>query len=387
MASMRRNNDRLPLSTLLSQALVAYTIEFDNEFEQRAPHITTVGQGAGARGKGPWLVSQVMWTNFIRFIGDDGTPVRELQSHACLSEPAIKSRLHHLEWWRYLTFAPDPADTRAKPRHRDLLVHLTPGGRRSRDEWKPLTALIDKRWRTRFGKCAIDGLRGSLQTIASGVDENLPDYLPVVDYPDGMRATLVLPDEDSPKRSTIARLDVSALLSRALLALTLEFERGSDVSLTISANVLRVVGEGGRSLKYLPLNAGVAKEGVTAAVNFLKKNGFVTVGSDKAKTVRLTTKGKKAQERYRATLARTEKQWEKTFGNQTMRELRESLEALDHPTKTGASRLAQGIEPRAGAWRTVKPYVERTEAMLRDPRAALPHHPMILHRGGFPDGS
>jgi len=29
----------LPLSTLLSQVLVAFTIEFDNEFERRMPHL------------------------------------------------------------------------------------------------------------------------------------------------------------------------------------------------------------------------------------------------------------------------------------------------------------------------------------------------------------
>ena len=96
--------------------------------------------------RGPWLTPQAMWTNFIRHIGDEGTPVRDLQAMACLSEPAIKSRLHHLEWWRYLTFAPAPDERRAKPRYRDLLVHLTPEGRLARDAWKPLNALVDKRW-------------------------------------------------------------------------------------------------------------------------------------------------------------------------------------------------------------------------------------------------
>lgn len=378
---------REALSTLLSQSLIAYTIEFDNEFEQRAPISTTVGQGAGVHGEVVWLTSQVMWTNFIRFMDDEGTPVHELQALACLSEPAIKSRLHHLEWWRYLTFAPDPSFRAAKPRYRDLLVHLTPGGRRARNEWKPLTTLIDKRWRARFGKDAIEDLKGSLRTIVSGVAEHLPDYPPVVDYSHGMRATLVFPTEAPVrKRTSLAQLDVSALLSRALLALTLEFERGSDVSLTISANVLRVVEEGGTSFKDLPMRAGVAKEGMTAAVNFLKKNGFVTLGQGPAKMVRLTSKGKKAREEYRRTLTGIEKQWTKTFGKETMRELLDSLEALGR-TKDGASRLAEGVEPSAGAWRTVKPYVERTQAFLRDPRAALPHHPMILHRGGFPDGS
>src|SRR5438034_306366 len=49
----------LPLSALLSQALVAYTIEFDNEAEHRLPHRTT-SHGASGPGDGapvPWLVS------------------------------------------------------------------------------------------------------------------------------------------------------------------------------------------------------------------------------------------------------------------------------------------------------------------------------------------
>ena len=48
----------VPLPTLLSQALVAYTIEFDNEAEHRMPHRTT--RGTGPRLRGVWLVSMAM---------------------------------------------------------------------------------------------------------------------------------------------------------------------------------------------------------------------------------------------------------------------------------------------------------------------------------------
>lgn len=379
----------LPLSALLSQALVAYTIEFDNEFEQRAPHITTVG-GGGGQGKwpGPWLVSQPMWTNFIRHISDHGTPVRDLQASACLSEPAIKSRLHHLEWWRYLTFAPDPADTRAKPRYRDMLVRLTPEAKRSRDEWKPLNALIDKRWRTRFGKSEVDALAESLRTIVSGGPADFPDYLPVVDFPGGFPIKLEFPEDPAPqKRTPVGHLDLSALMSRALLALALEFEGASDVSLTIAANVLRVIPDAGTATRDLPLRGGVAKEGVTVALNFLSKNGFAKVGTDKDKLVRLTAKGTKAQKQYAADLAGIEKRWAKSFGKQTLSSVRVGLESLDEVGKTGKSRLAEGIEPKSGAWRTDKRYVRQTEAFLADPRGSLPHYPFISHRGGFPDGA
>jgi hypothetical protein len=54
-------NGRLPLPTLLSHALVAFTIEFDNEFEHRVPHRTTNHGSTGSRSS-PWLVSMVMWS-------------------------------------------------------------------------------------------------------------------------------------------------------------------------------------------------------------------------------------------------------------------------------------------------------------------------------------
>jgi len=46
---------RIPLPTLLSQALVAYTVEFDNEAERQMPHRTATRGSAD-----PWLVSLVM---------------------------------------------------------------------------------------------------------------------------------------------------------------------------------------------------------------------------------------------------------------------------------------------------------------------------------------
>ena len=51
----------LPLATLLSQILVAFTIEFDNEAEHRLPHRTSaLGISAANALQSPWLVSMVM---------------------------------------------------------------------------------------------------------------------------------------------------------------------------------------------------------------------------------------------------------------------------------------------------------------------------------------
>jgi hypothetical protein len=85
--------DEPPLPTLLSQLLIAFTIEFDNEAEHRLPHRTT-RSGVSGHGRGPWLVSQAMWANFMQFVGD-GVPLHEVSDLASLIN------LAGLERWRY----------------------------------------------------------------------------------------------------------------------------------------------------------------------------------------------------------------------------------------------------------------------------------------------
>jgi len=76
--------ERYPLPALLSQALVAFTIEFDNELEHRMPH-RTARQGpadppgpAGA-SRAPWLVSMAMWFTCMCYVGAEPMPVTELE--------------------------------------------------------------------------------------------------------------------------------------------------------------------------------------------------------------------------------------------------------------------------------------------------------------------
>ena len=59
---------RLPLSALLSQVLVAFIIECDNEIERQMPHSTTShGRTPGA----PWLVSMPDVVECLRFAGEE----------------------------------------------------------------------------------------------------------------------------------------------------------------------------------------------------------------------------------------------------------------------------------------------------------------------------
>jgi hypothetical protein len=51
------------------------------------------------------------------------------------------------------------------------------------------------------------------------------------------------------------------------------------------------------------------------------------------------------------------------------------------------AQVSEGLRPYLDGWRARKKYVEQTNAVIADPTGRLPHYPMVLHRGGWPDGS
>ena len=92
--------------------------------------------------------------------------------------------------------------------------------------------------------------------------------------------------------------------------------------------------------------------------------------------VGLTPKGENAQRKYRRVLATTETTWRARYGADLLDELGAPLEAVVGDGTYAASPLAPGLVPRPDDWR----------ARIRRPET-LPHYPMVLHRGGYPDGS
>jgi DNA-binding MarR family transcriptional regulator len=365
---------RLPLSTLLSHVLIAFTIELDNEFERQMPHRTSTGS-VGGRHHGPWLVSWAMWSNFMRFVDEKGVPLRELQGVARMTN------LAGLERWGYIVVEPDPSDLRPKPPRRDWLVRPTLQGRRAQEVWRPLAGVIEQRWRTRFGEDEIGALRASLQALVGQFDVELPHYLPVVSH--AMFAAVPHVERmvtAGIRDDIVPHLDLPALLSQALLAFTIDFEREPHLSLPMSANIIRVLGERGVLLRDLPRLSGVSKEAISMSGNFLKQRGYVEVEhestSSRAKLARLTPKGLEARDADRQLLGIIEERWQLRFGENTLCTLRVSLEQLVREPTAGLSPLFGGLEPYPDGWR----------ASVRKPDT-LPHYPMVLHRGGFPDGS
>jgi DNA-binding MarR family transcriptional regulator len=348
---------RLPLPTLLSQVLVAFTIEFDNEFEHRMPHRTTTGPAAGS-GRGPWATSMVMWSNFMQYVPDDGIRLSDLDGAARLTN------LKGLERWGYIVIA-------------DQVVRPTRAARNAQAVWRPLAAEIEARWRERFGADTIARLDAALASIVDRLDVELPEYLPVVGYDMFTRIPEKLPTK-LPAASPEPQL--YTLVARALLGFTLDFEHEAKVSLPMGANVLRVLGADGVRVRDLPYAAGVSKEAIAMVLKFLERRDYVVIERDPAeprtKLARPTDRGRGAQDAHHRLLGDIEQRWEKRFGRGTVADLRAPLGDLVGEPTADHSPLFGGLTPYPDGWR----------ASVRRPQT-LPHHPMVLHRGGYPDGS
>lgn len=120
------------------------------------------------------------------------------------------------------------------------------------------------------------------------------------------------------------------------------------------------------------------------ALTALRRTDYVGAeGRAAAKAVvRLTRAGRALLERNERLHAAIAVRWAEELGADVVTRLRGSLESLlDDPA------LAAGLRPPPGGWRAGKAYRAHTDALVADPRGTLPHAPMVLHRGGWPDGS
>ncbi len=368
----------LPLSALASQLFVAFVIEADNEFEHQMPHRTTRHGRSTGSGPKPWLVSLAMWAHCMRLVPDEGIPAGELASASQLTAQSTQMLVKRLgQWWGYLMVDGDPkTQSRAT-----LLVKPTAAGRQAQRVWAPLIAQIESRWQDRFGASRLTELRQSLQEVADGLKPGLPDFLPV-----GEPRLTATADGHAGRTSA---LSLPALLSRVLLALALDFEDSSSLSLgiytaarpsrlAISANVLRVLGADTVRVADVPGSSGVAKMSIDNWLGSLEAHGYVTIGTDPAagryRLARLTAKGRGAREAYLTWTDQLEQRWHQDHGTALPR-LRRAMEELVVEPQQRAL-LYRGIEGYPDGWRR----------QLRKP-GTLPHYPVLTARGGFPDGS
>jgi DNA-binding MarR family transcriptional regulator len=399
-----------PLSALLSQVLVAFTLELDDEFEKRMRESGYAGAS----------LSVVIWSTLMRFLADAGpsmsnVSVRDLAAQSLRSEKGVKFELGCLERWGFITLEADPADERpivTRPHRlggrllRDgwgsgrgirsgWMVRPTAKGRRAIEIWTPLFDEIESRWTTRFGSDDIGALRLSLEDIAAQLE---------VDLPHGITGQWEQ-DLTFKTRSThdCVPLPLPALLSQLLLAFTLEFERESRVPLWLCANTLRVLSDQPIPENEIPHLTGCSPE--TCGIGW-QIEPFTVVESAspprRGKLIRLSPLGLLARKNYYNLTSAVERRWETHFGKPKIRRLRESLSDLFVPRSGERLLIAEGFVPPEGTVRSgtqapalgrrdvgaaakqrLRDRVAQTALFLRDPVGALPHYPLWDMNRGF----
>lgn len=366
-----------PLSVDLSRLLLAFTMELDNEFEHR--------MAVALPGHRFRVASLVMWSNFLRFVGD-GVAVGELPRVAGLSRARVLSTLGGMERWGYVWVAPPrarkpPAARRdgfgsARALKADWVVRPARAGTAAQEIWPALLTEIEGRWRSRFGADEVAELREACLALRA---DALPEYLPIVVGANGMVSEI---EPEGPQAS--APVPLSALVAQILLAYTVGFERESPLSLPLSETVVRTLGEGEPvDVRELPAATAVSPEAVAMALTYLVKAGLV----DGKSSVRLTKAGLAALAAARAAHPQVERAWRDEHGRTALARLRAAMSAILDQRDGSRSRLALGLEPYPGGWRAGGRYVAQTDAVLADPSTGLPRHPLVLPRGGWPDGS
>lgn len=350
-----------PLTTLLSWTWISQTIEADNAFEA----------ACSDRVRRLFPISLPMWANAVRFITEAGASVADVERRAGAS-----CNLGGLERWGWISIGAAGADRRIGYGTRrgirpDTVLRPTRAGVFARRTWPRVVEDVERRWVSRFGRSAVDGLRTALLPAA----DRQPWSPPEVGPGDGFRtpagahgAAADGPGADGEPAEGPRPL--AALLGQAVTNLTRQHERRAALSLPLAANALRVLGPDPVPPRDLPMLTGLSKEGVAMSVSYLRRHDLVAAGPERA--LRLTAAGAGALAEYR-----------RAAGQFEDAQLRAALLSVLGQTEA----LSAGLVPPVGGWRAEKPYLAQTSRRVADPTGALPWHPMVLHRGGWPDAS
>jgi DNA-binding MarR family transcriptional regulator len=357
------NPSKLPgLCSLFSYAFVGFTIELDNEAELRIQHWTT---RSGGRVEGTWLCSAAMYWNCMRYVDAEGITLGELKRLA-----RTDTNLQGMVRWRYVTIEP-----KCEKADRERMIRATVSGLQAREVWTPLFGEVEERWAARFGQPLVAEIRERLTYLGSRFEYDLPDSMPILHY--GFQT--VLAGLEKKHGSSRCARSLDTLFKWPLIALALRFEHNFPISLPLYANALRLVPPQGIPVSELPKAAGVSKEGIAMATGFIERHGYGQVVTDpggRLKIVTLTAKGKEVKEDARSRLAKIEGGWRERFGEDTIDGLKTALYRITGDGAAATSPLFEGLKPNPTNWR----------ANIRPP-FCLPNYPLVLHRGGYPDGS
>jgi|TARA_B100002003_G_C14156875_1_gene557230 DNA-binding MarR family transcriptional regulator len=322
-----------PLSVLLSHAFTAFTDDYNK---------TTSG--------GRIKPHMGVWSNVLRWIGDEGLDQRELGKLAILSRRALRVAVRNVEEQGWLTVEQMHETRGAK------VLRLTSEGRQARGIGESLIDEAEQGWRSRFGNGRVDKLRSSLAALAGQFEIELPYYLTGYGTADlQVTGGAYFPEQPGPPRipahgqdwpvvirdpdSDVANLPLPALLSQVLAAFTIDYERERLGWLAIASRFLQLVDAEGATLGQLQEIEGFAADtSLKYWVNgsgkpLLERHLIVVVEPGKPRDmnrrVYLTPKGRRMRGSYPHAVMEIERNWESLYGAGHVTNIRTTLEAFD----------------------------------------------------------
>jgi DNA-binding MarR family transcriptional regulator len=298
-------SDRRPLPVLLSQVLGAMTAELE---------------GTETR-------SYAAWCNVLRCIGD-GIEERELPTAA-----RISSRLATA----WVTKTAREGLISAKPQEgtKNRRLELTDAGCAATKAFAERLGPLDAKWRKSRSRSALERLvsqfRFELPHFPASYGAADPSAIGGP-YMQGRQRKNDLPAHGNDWKpvmrgdgDTVSSLPITALLSQALMAFTIDYEDRFPWPLANTATVLHHITKEPRPLADLPEGHGIVGKGKS----LLERHLIVSVTPDpedkRKMLVGLTDRGEQVLKHHPQRLEVVEKDWNDRYGDTLIAELRDAL--------------------------------------------------------------
>jgi hypothetical protein len=380
------------LSARLSVALVAFTIECDNEFEARFM----------ARGHTGSL-SLVGWLNLLQYLAHSPRSVAEICDRTYTSATQLGFAIGCIERWGYVEVTlkgrQAPRATKSEgwgsARRITLDTQLTPRekGQVALELWPEVVEAVEGRWQARHG-AALEAVAREVSAVAMAPGLAMPEGLPSGWMRGDWRQFPPGEPSDAPGR----RFPV--LIGQALLAMTILYEQRRRLPLALAANTLRVIHDGGTPVSQLHSLSGISPELTGPQCRVLVRHGLGELTDDphrRGKSVRLTAGGTRAQREYAHTLDEVQtalgaagvsatNALAKLLSAKSNGELaiRDAMTPPPGVRRSGAPSPALGrVVTKAAAKTRNRELMHQTQAFLANPFDALPHYPVWDGNRGF----
>ncbi len=253
-----------------------------------------------------------MWANLLRVLSVEGIDRQELAPLLSLSKRAVRLRIlaSVRRGWVY--------EQNLRKTHPQ--VGLTDQGAFVTSQWGPLEKTSEEKWQILAGIDQASRLRQALQALVPILPLEYPHY--PASYGEADASITGGPGKDwkpVPRNNgnSVTRLPLTALLSQALVAFAIDYEKLSPVALILSIRIIKRIPPQGRSVHDL---------GDSVGISALIRHGFLhETGTGHDRIVHLTHKGLAVKEAYDERIAAVEAGWREQFGPERIDALRETL--------------------------------------------------------------